>query len=168
MQKKNLLKSVALTALCAILLPMFTGCRLNGGPKETVPPKPSAEITLPSSAAPPTTTTTAPPTTTTAPTTTKAKEFFGKVTAEVLNVRAQASKDAEQIGQLHMGDRVQVLGKKDEFYKIKKDDLEGFCAKEYIELLREEVSSSPSGETVTESLEAVGTEKPGTEEAAGH
>ncbi len=129
--KKFSIKKTLILMLSLSLLPFYTSCRLSNTPKEAVPVDPDPEITLSSSSEAPlissTTTTT---TTTTAATT--AKRFFGKVTADILNVRKSASADSDILGQLNLNDEVEVLGKKDNFYKIKTATLEGFCAKDYI------------------------------------
>lgn len=143
--KRNVLKKVLILMMTVLLLPVYTACKLSNTPKEAVPASPDPELTISSTTEAPTvsvsqTTTT----TTTAPTT--VKRFFGKVTADVLNVRKSASADSDVLDQLQLGDEVEVLGKKGDFFKIKTASIEGFCAKDYIEL-RSGEDKSPEAKT---------------------
>lgn len=60
----------------------------------------------------------------------------GKVSCAKLNVRSDASKDADIVFVIVKDNVVSILDDSDEvFYKISYDDNEGYCMKEFIELL---------------------------------
>ncbi len=65
----------------------------------------------------------------------KAIIMKGKVIANVLNIRAQASKDGDIVGKLGKDDLVDIIALKDSWYEIKFKDSSAFVFGEFIEEL---------------------------------
>lgn len=61
------------------------------------------------------------------------KNCYGRVTAEMLNVRTKTSKEhGKIIAVINKGTRVMILEKLPGWYKIKYADKVGFCMKDFI------------------------------------
>ena len=57
----------------------------------------------------------------------------GKVIANTLNIRAQASKESEVLGKLSKDDKVEIISLKDGWYEIKFNDSIAFVVSEFVE-----------------------------------
>lgn len=69
--------------------------------------------------------------------------WYGKVTADVLNVRADASFDARICRKLNRDHRVEVRGEQGDFYIIENGEWNAFVAKEYIAQISQEEWNAP-------------------------
>lgn len=77
--------------------------------------------------------------------------LYGRVNASVLNVRADASFEAQVCRQLPRGTKVEIRGVQGDFYIIENGDWNAFVAKQYIDLITyEEYSAQPQGSKVVE------------------
>ena len=62
----------------------------------------------------------------------KPELVIGVVGPAHLNVRKEASKDADIIGIVNKDDEIQIVGEVEDFYRVLLNGVEGFCVKEFI------------------------------------
>lgn len=60
-----------------------------------------------------------------------------EVTTETLNIRKEPVTSSAILGLLSMGDKVEYIGEKDNWYQIKKGDITGYISKDYAKLLED-------------------------------
>jgi hypothetical protein len=67
----------------------------------------------------------------------------GRVISNLLNIRAQASKEADVLGQLSKDDQVELLGLKDGWYEISYNNSPAFLFAEFIEVAKTFIFQDP-------------------------
>ena len=143
------MKRVAVLLLAMIMLLFASACFKSADKKDTS----AAEVSL-ATTAPATTVSTGVPVTTAATTasTPVAEGSLDKFpcigyATDSLNVRRDASINYDAIGGLEKGDKVTIVGREGDFYKIEWSSFDGNFDGEYAYVSAQYISASPNGET---------------------
>ena len=78
------------------------------------------------------------------------------INADTVNIRKETSTDSKIVLQVAINDKVEVIEKNGEWYKVKKDDKEGYINSEYIKV-SEEIKDSDADDKKTETDESENT-----------
>lgn len=144
------MKRLTVLLLCVAMLVCATACFKSEEGKETsavatgfATTAPAAAVTTAPSGA------SAPATTTTAPAAEGSLDKFPCVgyATDSLNVRQDPSTDKDAIGGLDKGDRVTIVGREGDFYKIEWNSFDGNFEGEYAYVSAQYISASVDGDT---------------------
>lgn len=78
------------------------------------------------------------------------------INADTVNIRKETSTDSKIVLQVAINDKVEVIEKSGDWYKVKKDDKEGYINSEYIKV-SEEIKDSDADDKKTETDESENT-----------
>ena len=150
MNRRYQRKWIRIFAFTLVALTLCACTTQNEQPAASEPKASTPAITAVLTATPvPTPIPTTPPEETTAPTPSPTVAYIGQVLCiadEYVNVRAEASKDAEALGKLPAGETTNVISYEDSWAKIAYDGVTGYVNRDYLIKLQSPDIDVPSGD----------------------